>query len=180
MEAQSASRRIREAHLKGNRQLLVRLDDGRSMALPIEDLPSSTGPSAVEASVLADGDLLSIQADTGDFFVTAHELDSLAGDEPMSRGDLAASIGQTLKFLRSERSLTLGDLQVLTGIARPNLSKLESGLVAPRLETLAVLGRALGVSVADIITAAESNDRLAARVGVGFEAVEASARMARR
>jgi len=73
----------------------------------------------------------------------------------MSRADLATKIGRTLRAMRLERGLTLSELETLTGIASPNLSKLESGLVAPRIETLAILGNAFNVTVADIVASAE-------------------------
>lgn len=54
-------------------------------------------------------------------------------------------IQQRLRQERLRRGLTLADLASMTGIAAPNLSRLETGQVDPRASTLARVLGALGL-----------------------------------
>jgi len=50
-----------------------------------------------------------------------------------------------LRKIRSEKGITLSQLSAMTGIAQPNLSRIELGRVDARYSTLARIARALGV-----------------------------------
>lgn len=50
-----------------------------------------------------------------------------------------------LRKLRLEKGITLLQLSAMTGIAQPNLSRIETGKVDARYSTLARIARALGV-----------------------------------
>ena len=50
-----------------------------------------------------------------------------------------------LRKLRLEKGITLSQLSAMTGIAQPNLSRIERGKVDARYSTLARIARALGV-----------------------------------
>lgn len=63
------------------------------------------------------------------------------------------SVGTTIRLLRGERSQE--DLAHEAGISTSTLSRLERGLHQPSLPTLRKLAVALGVSLADLIDAAE-------------------------
>ncbi len=52
-----------------------------------------------------------------------------------------------LRKLRTEQGITLSQLSAMTGIAQPNLSRIESGKVDARYSTLARIARALGVKL---------------------------------
>ena len=54
--------------------------------------------------------------------------------------------GAKIRAVRRERKMSLADLAAKTGIAKPNLSRLETGKHSPRLETLDKLAKALNVS----------------------------------
>jgi transcriptional regulator with XRE-family HTH domain len=64
------------------------------------------------------------------------------------------SVGTTIKLLRGERPQE--DLAHAAGISTSTLSRLERGLHQPSLPTLRKIAVALGVSLADLIDAAES------------------------
>jgi transcriptional regulator with XRE-family HTH domain len=64
------------------------------------------------------------------------------------------SVGTTIKLLRGERSQE--DLAHAAGISTSTLSRVERGLHQPSLPTLRKIAAALGVSLADLIDAAES------------------------
>ena len=50
-----------------------------------------------------------------------------------------------LRKIRTENGITLSQLSAMTGIAQPNLSRIEVGKVDARYSTLARIARALGV-----------------------------------
>jgi transcriptional regulator with XRE-family HTH domain len=64
------------------------------------------------------------------------------------------SVGATIKRLRGERPQE--DLAHAAGISTSTLSRVERGLHQPSLPTLRKIAAALGVSLADLIDAAES------------------------
>jgi transcriptional regulator with XRE-family HTH domain len=64
------------------------------------------------------------------------------------------SVGATIKLLRGERPQE--DLAHAAGISTSTLSRVERGLHQPSLPTLRKIAAALGVSLADLIDAAES------------------------
>ena len=55
------------------------------------------------------------------------------------------SMYRRLREIRLERGITLTQLSAMTGIAQPNLSRIEAGKVDARYSTLARIARALGV-----------------------------------
>jgi transcriptional regulator with XRE-family HTH domain len=61
---------------------------------------------------------------------------------------MVRSIVDALKARRQRRGLSLADLARLTGIAKPNLSRLENSIHStPTLDTLERYARALGMTV---------------------------------
>ena len=50
-----------------------------------------------------------------------------------------------LRKIRTDRGITLSQLSAMTGIAQPNLSRIEGGRVDARYSTLARIARVLGV-----------------------------------
>lgn len=56
-------------------------------------------------------------------------------------------LGNQVRKLRTERSLTLQDLAGLTGLSKPNLSQIENNLVTPPIATLLKIATALGVPI---------------------------------
>lgn len=65
--------------------------------------------------------------------------------------DRASRIGDRIRELRNERSLSITDLAQMTSMKRPNLSRLEHGKHVPSLDTLDRIAEALGVPVADLV-----------------------------
>jgi len=58
----------------------------------------------------------------------------------------AKKLGQRIKLARSEANMTQEDLAVATGILQKSISRYETGLALPTLETLEKLSEALGKS----------------------------------
>jgi len=67
---------------------------------------------------------------------------------------LQAAIGRAVRRCRRSQGLTVAGLAVLAARSRGMLSKIENGLVAPSIDTLSVLARALNVPVAAFFTEA--------------------------
>ena len=123
---------------------------GTEHSFPIAGLPFATGPEAERVELLAEGDVLLLIATSGDFKVTADELWGLATDT-LGNAELATIVGKNIRALRPELSLSLRDLEALSGIAAPNLHTLESGKTWPRLDTLGRVATALNVPVARLV-----------------------------
>lgn len=72
---------------------------------------------------------------------------------------LAANVAK----LRHERGLTQLDLAVDAGMKQPRIAEIESGEANPKLETLARIAAALGVSMGDLFADGESAGRTETR-----------------
>jgi len=57
------------------------------------------------------------------------------------------AVYRELRKIRTDRGITLSQLSAMTGIAQPNLSRIELGGVDARYSTLARIARALGVKL---------------------------------
>ncbi|MBU2573516.1 MAG: helix-turn-helix domain-containing protein [Elusimicrobia bacterium] len=66
-------------------------------------------------------------------------------------GALAWSIGQKIRTARERKNLTQEDLAKLTGIARANIARFETGRHAPKIETVQRVARALDLKTADLL-----------------------------
>ena len=70
-----------------------------------------------------------------------------------------------LRQIRLEKGMTLSQLAAITGMAQPNLSRIEAGKVDARYSTLARIARGLGVELVlsspDVVTLAEVKARMA-------------------
>lgn len=73
------------------------------------------------------------------------------------------AFAQVLQGRRRQSGLSLSELARAAGIAKSNLSRLESGEGNPSLETLWALSGALGVSVSDLIEPQSGQARLVRR-----------------
>jgi len=79
-----------------------------------------------------------------------------------------APIGSLIRRERESRGWSLGDLASRTGIAQPNLSRLERGLSDVRLSTLQRVAEAFGVTIT--LTSGDRRRRLDEVVGTAARA----------
>jgi transcriptional regulator with XRE-family HTH domain len=68
------------------------------------------------------------------------------------------AVGPRLRALRTQRSLTLGDVSAASGISVSTLSRLESGQRRPNLEILLPIARLYGVPLDDLVGAPPTGD----------------------
>ncbi|AHH99019.1 XRE family transcriptional regulator [Kutzneria viridogrisea] len=76
-------------------------------------------------------------------------------------------MARALRRHRELNNLSLGDLSKATGLSKTSLARLEAGEGNPSLETLWRLGRALGLSVGQLLDAAETGEATVLRHGDG-------------
>jgi transcriptional regulator with XRE-family HTH domain len=92
--------------------------------------------------------------------------------------DLLKQVGTTVRSLRTGQGLTLAELAGSAAISPGMLSRLETGDVAPSLDTLAALAGALGTSCSALLRDREStaSDAQLVRKGEGLEVVRRGTR----
>ena len=66
--------------------------------------------------------------------------------KPSKGGTLAWSIGQKIRTARERKNLTQEDLAKLTGIARANIARFETGRHSPKIATVQRVARALDLT----------------------------------
>lgn len=89
---------------------------------------------------------------------------STARDTATASIDVAAN----LRALRARQGLSLGQLAARAGMSKGTLSKLESGIGNPRLETLAALAAALSAPLTDLLAQARAGIEVV-RAGDGID-----------
>lgn len=125
------------------------LDSGSTYAMPLaaleraEDWDERARPESV--SIIHDGYAALVAFDTGlkidfpsDFVVQVCQAGMNKGaGRPMS------GVGRRMRQIREARGMTLRELAARTGVAVPNLSRLETDRVTPTFETLRTIAAAL-------------------------------------
>jgi transcriptional regulator with XRE-family HTH domain len=80
-------------------------------------------------------------------------------------------IGERLRMLRESKNLTQGDIEQLTGMVRPYISRIENGMSVPSVGTLEKFARGIGIPVYQIfvdIEAARSDSLVVKKQESGF------------
>lgn len=75
----------------------------------------------------------------------------------MKEEEFLYKLGQKIRMLRTKKSLTLYDLEVLTNIDAGDLSRLESGHTNSKIFTLYKISQALGVSINKLLDIENDN-----------------------
>ena len=147
----------------GRQEFLVTFRDGRMYRLPRDLLPEDDGSEVLSVQVDRDGSAFVVRQGSGKSFEVPWDfvLHHLEPGYPYFKGrssqrrlekDVAVRIGRRLRELRQEKGLTAYDVARRSGIHRPNISRMESGKHVPTVDTLDRLARALGVSIAILVS----------------------------
>jgi DNA-binding XRE family transcriptional regulator len=141
------------------RSVLVRFGDNRSYALRLEDIEDFDEREIADARTEMDGaEVVVVGVAGGEATIpwdyVLYKCDSsyrvmvaLSHDrEPDPR-----MIGEHIRALREQRGMDISTFAKLSGLARPNVHRLEGGLHRPHMETLAKVAKALGVAIADLL-----------------------------
>lgn len=141
---------------------VVRLGNGRSYALKLDDLPEYNGSGVKRVSVARSRRYFRVVQRSGKVFEVPWD-DVLYHCEPgyeFYKGKAAAGIrtrsariARRVRLLRSRRGMSTAELARRAGMHRPNLSRLEAGRHEPSLDILEKVANALGVPVADLVAA---------------------------
>jgi transcriptional regulator with XRE-family HTH domain len=78
-------------------------------------------------------------------------------DEGADIQNVSAAVSQRLKALRQEHALTLDALSMRSGVSKGMLVEIEKGSANPSIGILCKVAAAFGVSVADIVSVAETS-----------------------
>ncbi|HLX60611.1 MAG TPA: helix-turn-helix transcriptional regulator [Planctomycetota bacterium] len=139
--------------------IVCKLDTGVIYELPIESISVSDdydGTPPVSVTTIQNGEAAIVRLKSGveiDFpadFVLHHcepAYEYYAGKPAAS-----SNVGKNVRHWRQIRLLTLADLSKKTGIAEPNLSRLEHGKHSPSLNTIQTVAQALGVTASELIS----------------------------
>lgn len=64
---------------------------------------------------------------------------------------MKATIGSLIRTARLSRGLSQNDMETISGIPKPRLSRYENNRVVPTIQTVEVLAKALGVSPSQLV-----------------------------
>src|SRR5947207_7174087 len=79
----------------------------------------------------------------------------------------AQHLAHALRRHREAHHLSLGELSRITGLSKTSLARIEAGEGNPSLETLWRIGRALGISVGQLLERGEPDFAMVLRAGEG-------------
>lgn len=130
----------------------VAMDNGHIFLLH-RPIPEDDHSEVMDVYLEGDGEVFTvIQASGNEYSVPWDVIASLAGGEARDQDKAAAKrIGERVKALRKTRGLTQAQLAKMSGIKRPNISRLEAGKHAPGIKSIQVLADCLQVRVSDLI-----------------------------
>jgi len=139
--------------------IVFKLDSGALYELPIKTLEAAEdydGTVAEYADTIDDGTAAIVQFTSGaqiDFPVdfVLHHCEPNYSHFRVKIGK-PSGIGKRVREFRHAKKLTLTQVSQKTGIAEPNLSRLEHGKHMPSLGTLQLIAKALGVPASALIS----------------------------
>lgn len=65
--------------------------------------------------------------------------------------DIYLKLGYKIKFERSKRKISQFELSLKTGLTTRTISRIESGIIDPKLSTLMKISEALGLELIDLL-----------------------------
>ena len=67
------------------------------------------------------------------------------------RGEISKKISNKIRFERMKRNISQEELAFASGLSRTGMSKIETGLVSPSIDSLEFIARALGMEFLDLV-----------------------------
>ncbi len=149
--------------LPSSMTLEVRFAAGRSYVLPLDQVPGIV-PAEVRGAVVDDlrhGIVLKLGGGrkvdfASDLVLHRCDIEYRKWYEerfPPVNEPARERVGRRVREIRLRRGISLAELAAIARLTRGNASRLESGRHDPRLATLVRVARALGVTVADLVSA---------------------------
>lgn len=157
------ARHMHQAIYDGRRkEFVVYFRNGQSFRLPRSVIPDDDGSDVIRVNVVPNGTLFTYALSSGQKveipwdLVLYHSDPSYpyykrrGGQKKLERS-LGIRIGRRVRRIRGEKGLTTEALARLTGIHRPNISRIERGTHTPNFDTIGRLAKGLGVSLTDLV-----------------------------
>jgi len=130
----------------------VGMENGQIFLLQ-RPIPEDDHSEVLDVHIEGDGEVFTVlQASGNEFSVPWDVIQAIAiGKKPTPNTQAGKRIGQRVKTLRKERGLTQAQLAKMSGVKRPNISRLEIGTHVPGILLIERLAESLQVKTSDLI-----------------------------
>ena len=107
----------------------------------------------LDVHIEGDGEVFTVLQTSGNEFSVPWDVikDIAIGKKKTQSTQAGKRIGQRVKAIRKKRGLTQNELAKMSGIKRPNISRLESGAHVPGILLIECLAESLQVKISDLI-----------------------------
>jgi DNA-binding XRE family transcriptional regulator len=131
----------------------VALESGEIFLLR-RPIPEDDHSEVLDVYIEGDGEVFTVvQASGNEFSVPWDVIQNLAsGKNRKPNFEVGRRIGERVRALRRERGLTQDQLARMSGLKRPNLSRLEAGSHVPGISLLERLAESLDVNISDLMS----------------------------
>ncbi|MBI2934139.1 MAG: helix-turn-helix transcriptional regulator, partial [Chloroflexi bacterium] len=160
LDPDSRKRFARVKYIEDLRAFLAWMENGKTYAVPISELPEADATTVVRWSLSRDRSHIKVWQESGNAFeipwddVLYHcepQYDFYKGKQPGDANANVRQIGSRIRQLRQEKGYSVQRLAETIGMRRPNLSRLEHGHHQPSLDTLQKIAGALEVPVVELV-----------------------------
>jgi DNA-binding XRE family transcriptional regulator len=129
----------------------VSLENGKLFLL--QRIPEDDHSEVLEVYIEGDGEVFTVlQASGNEFSVPWDVIQTIAiGKKRADNTEIGERIGQRVKALRKKYGLTQNQLAKMSGVKRPNISRLEAGTHVPGILLIERLAESLQVKTSDLI-----------------------------
>ena len=130
----------------------VALENGKILLLE-RPIPEDDLSEVLDVYIEGDGEVFTvIQVSGNEFSVPWDVIQIIATGKDRDRDtEIGKRIGQRVKVFRKKRGLSQGQLAKMSGVKRPNISRLESGTHVPGILLIERLAESLQVKTSDLI-----------------------------
>jgi DNA-binding XRE family transcriptional regulator len=144
---------------KYGRSVLIRFGDNRRYDLALERIEDFDDQEIVDVRIETGGSEMVVVGSSGhevtipwDYVLYKCDRDYAAMTaRKYGAGRSPQEIGKRIRVLREQRNMDISTFAKLSGLARPNVHRLEGGLHRPQMETLAKAAKVLGVPITDLL-----------------------------
>jgi DNA-binding XRE family transcriptional regulator len=130
----------------------VAMEDGQIFLLQ-RPIPEDDHSEVLDVYIEGDGEVFTVLQTSGNEFSVPWDVikDLASGKKRTPDAQVGKRIGQRVKEIRKKRGLTQNQLAEMSGIKRPNISRLEAGTHVPGILLIECLAESLQVKTSDLI-----------------------------
>jgi len=131
----------------------VALENGQIFLLR-RPIPEDDHSEVLDVYIEGDGEVFTVvQASGHEFSVPWDVIQALSTDKLRTPDpEVGKRIGQRVKAIRKERGMTQDQLAKVSGLKRPNISRLEAGTHVPSISLIERLAESLQINISDLIS----------------------------